>query len=97
MMVFPCLLDVLENESSFFFEDWSDRTINDDDLRQLTTFKNCIVTSHQAFLTKEALENIINTTLFNATEYHVHGKRMSELTNTLNAVDRSGAPVVKGK
>jgi D-lactate dehydrogenase len=80
-------LDVFENESAYFFEDWSDKAIRDDELSRLLTFNNVIITSHQAFLTDEALTNICSTTLNNAREF-IKGKRMNELTNTLNGVDR---------
>ena len=58
-------LDVYEEESGYFFEDFSDRVMTDDLLARLTTFNNVIVTSHQAFLTREALTNIADTTLGN--------------------------------
>lgn len=56
-------LDVYEEESEFFFEDWSNKIIKDDTLALLIAMPNVIVTSHQAFLTNEALENIAQTTL----------------------------------
>ncbi len=56
-------LDVYEEESSYFFEDFSNEVITDDTLARLLTFNNVIVTSHQGFLTKEALHNIAETTL----------------------------------
>ncbi len=56
-------LDVYEEESNYFFEDFSNEVIADDTLARLLTFNNVIVTSHQGFLTKEALHNIANTTL----------------------------------
>lgn len=77
-------LDVFENESGYFFEDWSNKTIVDDELTRLISFKNVIITSHQAFLTHEALGNIIGTTFENATEF-LSGKRMHELTNSVNS------------
>lgn len=58
-------LDVYEEESDYFFEDYSDRVMTDDLLARLTTFNNVIVTSHQGFLTKDALSNIAQTTLDN--------------------------------
>lgn len=58
-------LDVYEEESDYFFEDKSDEIIVDDVLARLNTFNNVLVTSHQAFFTKEALENISATTLKN--------------------------------
>ena len=56
-------LDVYEEESDYFFEDFSTSMIIDDVLARLLTFNNVLVTSHQAFLTAEALENISATTL----------------------------------
>ncbi len=62
-------LDVYEEESEYFFEDQSDRIIDDDVLARLLSFNNVIVTSHQAFFTQEALENIATTTLQNIQDY----------------------------
>lgn len=56
-------LDVYEEESEYFFEDMSEEILDDDVLARLLTFPNVLVTSHQAFLTAEALENIATTTL----------------------------------
>lgn len=58
-------LDVYEEEDDYFFEDLSNETIEDDKLARLLTFPNVLVTSHQAFFTKEALTNIAQTTLDN--------------------------------
>lgn len=58
-------LDVYEEENEYFYEDKSDKIIDDDTLARLLSFNNVIVTSHQAFFTKEALRNIANTTLQN--------------------------------
>lgn len=60
-------LDVYEEEDGVFYEDYSNRVILDDTLARLTTFPNVLITSHQGFFTKEALESIARTTLFNAT------------------------------
>ena len=62
-------LDVYEEEKDYFFEDLSDTVLADDVLARLTTFNNVLVTSHQAFLTKEALSNIADTTLDNIRAY----------------------------
>lgn len=62
-------LDVYEEESGFFFTDWSDEILNDDTLARLLTFPNVIITSHQAFLTEEALKSIATTTLNNISEF----------------------------
>lgn len=58
-------LDVYEEESDFFFEDFSGHILEDDTLARLISMPNVIVTSHQAFLTEEALCNIAETTLYN--------------------------------
>ncbi len=58
-------LDVYEEESDFFFEDYSGHILDDDVLARLISMPNVIVTSHQAFLTREALDNIAATTVEN--------------------------------
>lgn len=58
-------LDVYEEESGYFYEDLSGSIIDDDTLSRLISMPNVIVSSHQAFLTKEALENIAATTIEN--------------------------------
>ncbi|MCR5847878.1 MAG: 2-hydroxyacid dehydrogenase [Lachnospiraceae bacterium] len=62
-------LDVYEEESNVFFHDYSNHIVNDDTLARLITMPNVIVTSHQAFLTNEALSNIADTTLNNIREF----------------------------
>ncbi len=62
-------LDVYEEESAYFYEDKSDKIIDDDTLARLLSFNNVIVTSHQAFFTKEALSNIAGTTLQNVKDF----------------------------
>lgn len=58
-------LDVYEEEADVFFEDLSAEIIQDDVLARLLTFPNVLVTSHQAFFTQEAMQNIAETTLVN--------------------------------
>ena len=58
-------LDVYEEESGVFYEDRSGHILSDDTLSRLISMPNVIVTSHQAFLTREALENIASTTVDN--------------------------------
>lgn len=58
-------LDVYEEESELFFHDFSGHILNDDTLARLISMPNVIVTSHQGFLTREALANIAETTLGN--------------------------------
>ena len=62
-------LDVYEEESDVFFEDRSGHILNDDLLSRLISMPNVIVTSHQAFLTEEALDNIAETTVNNILSY----------------------------
>ncbi len=73
-------LDVYEEEAGIFFHDMSDKVLTDDVLARLMTFNNVVVTSHQAFLTREALANIAETTLSNIGDF-VAGKRGASLTN----------------
>ena len=58
-------LDVYEEEEGIFFEDLSGDVLHDDDLARLLTFPNVLITSHQAFLTREALSEIAHTTVTN--------------------------------
>ncbi len=58
-------LDVYEEEADIFFEDRSGHILDDELLSRLISMPNVIVTSHQAFLTQEALSNIAQTTLSN--------------------------------
>ncbi len=62
-------LDVYEEEADVFFEDRSGHILNDDLLSRLISMPNVIVTSHQAFLTEEALNNIAETTVGNILSY----------------------------
>lgn len=73
-------LDVYEEESELFFEDFSGHIIDDDILARLISMPNVIVTSHQAFLTEEALNNIAETTVNNILEVQKKGKCENELT-----------------
>ena len=75
-------LDVYEEEAGVFFHDLSGQVLSDDVLARLMTFHNVIVTSHQAFLTREALSNIAETTLVNIDAFK-QGKRGSELPNAV--------------
>lgn len=68
-------LDVYEEEGNYFYEDISNSIIEDDRLARLLSFNNVLVTSHQAFFTREALHNIATTTLQNIRDY-VEGKEL---------------------
>jgi D-lactate dehydrogenase len=62
-------LDVYEEEGDLFFRDLSDQIIQDDVFARLLTFPNVVITAHQAFLTREALTNIAETTMANFTGF----------------------------
>lgn len=66
-------LDVYEEEGDLFFEDLSDSIIPDDVFSRLLTFPNVVITGHQAFFTREALENIAHTTMANLAEWEATG------------------------
>jgi len=72
-------LDVYEEESELFFEDFSGHIVEDDILTRLISMPNVIVTSHQAFLTREALANIAETTIKNIKEFSEKGQCPNEL------------------
>lgn len=70
-------IDVYEQEENIFFKDLSESIIQDDMILRLMSFPNVLITSHQAFFTKEAMKEITITTLENLKEF-IQGK---ELTN----------------
>ncbi len=72
-------LDVYEEESDLFFEDFSGHIVEDDTLARLISMPNVIVTSHQAFLTEEALSNIAETTVQNLVDLFEKGECKNEL------------------
>ena len=72
-------LDVYEEESDIFFEDYSGHIVNDDVLARLISMPNVIITSHQAYLTEEALNNIAETTVENIKEFFSSGGSKNEL------------------
>lgn len=66
-------LDVYEEEEGIFFHDLSGQVLQDDDLSHLLISPNVLVTSHQAFLTKEALSEIARVTTENIYTLENHG------------------------
>jgi D-lactate dehydrogenase len=72
-------LDVYEEESDLFFEDYSGHILDDDTLARLISMPNVIVTSHQAFLTEEALSNIAETTVENLVGFFRDGRCPNEV------------------
>lgn len=73
-------LDVYEEESDVFFEDNSGHIMDDDILARLISMPNVILTSHQAFLTEEALQNIAITTLENISAFSKTGFCANEIS-----------------
>lgn len=63
-------IDVYEEEEGLFFEDRSEEILQDDVIARLMTFKNVLITSHQAFLTDTALRNIAETTILNLNNFN---------------------------
>lgn len=72
-------LDVYEEESDIFFEDNSGHILEDDTLARLISMPNVLVTSHQAFLTEEALASIAKTTFENIRTFFEEGTSENEL------------------
>ena len=72
-------LDVYEEESEFFYEDLSETILKDDVLSRLIMMPNVLVTSHQAFLTREALRRIAEITLGNISDYFSGNKLENEI------------------
>ena len=72
-------LDVYEEESEFFYEDLSESILKDDVLSRLIMMPNVLVTSHQAFLTHEALKRIAEITLGNIKSFFDGDKPENEI------------------
>jgi len=73
-------LDVYEEEEELFFEDLSNEVIQDDLFARLLTFPNVLITGHQAFFTREALEAIAETTLSNISDFEKSGSCVNQIT-----------------
>lgn len=85
-------LDVYEEEEGIFFRNLSDQVLQDDVLARLLTFPNVLVTSHQAFLTREALTNIADTTLANVRAFERGEALSNEVKGTEVVQSISGEP-----
>ena len=72
-------MDVYEEESKYFFSDWSTDIMTDDTLARLLTFPNVIITGHQAFLTTNALKNLAETTLENVKAFGSGAELVNEV------------------
>lgn len=75
-------LDVYEEEEGVFFEDLSDRVLQDDVLARLLTFGNVIVTAHQGFFTREAIGAIAKITLTSVTAFE-RGEQLAHRVGTV--------------
>jgi D-lactate dehydrogenase len=84
-------LDVYEEESEYFFEDFSSSVISDDTLARLLTFPNVLITAHQAFFTREAMHNIAETTLSNIKDFFDGGYMPNEICYHCNQACRKKA------
>lgn len=76
-------LDVYEYEQKYFFRDVSEEELNDELLARLINMRNVVLSSHQAFLTKEALSAIASTTLLNLREFFIERKQLDRMTNAV--------------
>ena len=72
-------IDVYEQEENIFFKNLSEEIMQDEQIARLMTFPNVLVTGHQAFLTKEALEQISQTTLDNLSAFEKGEKLINEV------------------
>jgi len=72
-------MDVYENEKGVFFHDLSKSMLEDDTLALLTTFSNVLITAHQSFLTHEALDGIVSTTMKNIDQWQKDGKSVNDI------------------
>jgi len=72
-------LDVYEEEADLFFENLSERVIQDDVFTRLLTFPNVLITSHQAFFTQTALSQIARVTMENLTAFEAGGEMANEV------------------
>ena len=73
-------LDVYEEEEHLFFEDFSGQIIQDDVFARLMTFPNVLITGHQGFFTREALETIADVTFRNVAEFEASGACIHSVT-----------------
>ena len=85
-------LDVYEEETDYFFEDYSGTAVKDDILARLMTFPNVMITSHQAFFTEEALANIANITLKNIELFFSTGAMPNGICNKCDGSKCSRCP-----
>jgi len=73
-------IDVYEEEEKLFFNDLSESIIQDDEISRLMTFPNVLITAHQAFFTREALEKIATTTIQNLADFEKNVPLINEIS-----------------
>ena len=73
-------LDVYEEEGDLFFENLSDKMIQDDVFARLLTFPNVLMPGHQAFFTQEAMTAIAETTIGNISSFENTGTALHEVS-----------------
>jgi D-lactate dehydrogenase len=78
-----CGLDVYENEQEYFFQDWSGRNITDPLLLALMGQPGVVMTAHQAFFTKEAVNKITQTTVENLRDFKLGKTRFEHPNNCI--------------
>ncbi len=89
-------IDVYEEEADLFFQDLSDRVLQDDILARLLTFPNVVVTGHQAFFTRDALAKIAETTCANISDIDQGRKCPNAIDATRAVAPPSAKPGVAG-
>lgn len=77
-----CGLDVYENEGEYFFQDYSSKSIKDERLVAMLGNNRIVLTAHQAFFTREAIDKIVSTTIENFFNF-ASGLRGNELPNSV--------------
>jgi D-lactate dehydrogenase len=88
-------IDVYEEEGPLFFTDLSSTIIQDDVFERLTTLPNVVITGHQAFLTREALTHIAETTLTNIGGFQLGQQKSDNLvTATANRTTKAGCALL---
>ena len=73
-------IDVYEGEENIFFRDLSDTVIKDDQIERLMSFNNVLITPHQAFFTKEALNEIARITISNFNSFEDNTSTNNEVS-----------------
>ena len=76
------VLDVYEQESNLFFKDMSNTIIDNDIFQRLLTFPNVLITGHQGFFTEQAMQEIVQTTLINISQFNQGAILTNQVVNS---------------